>query len=150
MKLTTLLPLYAATPALADYVCPAAPSMTDAMAIGFGYTVQGLLESYYNSVPVNASFFADVPGSSMMASNGMTVAENIVTDVEGLSKQASLGAEALMMVGGTLGLTPPPCTYTFPPAPNGTAHLMNAYYFEATMCGAFIGLADYYQSPILK
>lgn len=34
------------------------------------------------------------------------MAENTVTNVEGLAKQAMLGAEALMMMGGMLGLTP--------------------------------------------
>ena len=150
MKATCFLPLVATSAVMADYVCPANPSMTDAEAIGFAYTIQGLLESYYNSIPVNASFFSDLPMASMTASNGMTLAENTVTNVEGLTKQAMLGAEALMEMGGMLGLTPPPCTYTFPPAPNGTAHLVNAFYFEATLCGAFIGLADYFQSPTLN
>jgi hypothetical protein len=134
----------------ADYVCPAVPSMTDAKALAFGYTVQGLIESYYESVPVNASFFMDLPMASMTASNGQTLAQNTVSNVEGLAKQATLGAKALMEMGSMLGLTPPPCTYAFPPASNGTTHLMNAYYIEATLCGAFIGLADYFQSPVLN
>ena len=124
--------------------------MTDAKAIGYGYTIQGLLEQYYDSIPVNASFFSDLPDANVMASNGMTFAENTVTNVEGLSTQAKLGAKALMEMGGMLGLTPPPCNYTFPMAPNGTAYLMNVFYFEATLCGAFIGLADYFQSPTLN
>lgn len=150
MKITSLLPFAAASAVTADYTCPANPSMTDAKAIAYGYTIQGLLESYYNSIPANASFFSDLPKATTMASNGMTLAENTATNVEGLTKQAMLGAEALMMMGGMLGLTPPKCTFTFPMAPNGTAHLMNAFYFEATLCGAFIGLADYFQSPTLN
>jgi hypothetical protein len=150
MKVTSFLPLALASAATADYVCPANPSMTDAQAIAYGYTIQGLIESYYHSVPVNASFFSDIPMASMMASNGMTIAKNTVTNVEGLGKQAMLGAEALMMMGGMLGLSPPKCSFTYPMAPNGTAHLMNAFYLEATLCGAFIGLADYFQSPTLN
>lgn len=150
MRLSLLLALAASSVAMADYMCPANPSMTDAKAIAYGYTIQGLLEKYYASVLVNASFFSDLPMSSVTASNGMTLAENTVMNVNGLAKQAMLGAEALMDMGHMLGLTPPSCDYTFPMAPNGTAHLMNAFYFEATMCGAFIGLADYFQSPTLN
>ncbi len=150
MKITAWLPFVAASAVTADYMCPANPSMTDAKAIAYGYTIQGLLRDYYNSIPANASFFSDLPMASMMASNGMTLAENTATNVNGLTKQAMLGAEALMMMGGMLGLNPPKCTFTFPKAPNGTAHLMNAFYIEASLCGAFIGLADYFQSPTLN
>ncbi len=136
--------------AMADYLCPASLSRIDAKSIAYGYTIQGLIEEYYGSVPVNASFFAGLPTSNMTASNGMTLAENTVANVEGLGKQAMLGAEALMDMGKTLGLTPPPCSYSFPPVANGSAHLMNAFYLEATLCGAFIGLADYIQSPVLN
>ena len=122
--------------------------MTDAKAIGYGYTIQGLLEQYYDSIPVNASFFSDLPDANVMASNGMTFAENTVTNVEGLSTQAKLGAKALMEMGGMLGLTPPPCIYTFPMAPNGTAHLMNVFYFESNTVWSIHRLSTVTTNPI--
>ena len=142
MKPAYLLPLAAASAITAEYVCPANTSSIDASAIAYAYTIQGLIEAYYNSVPVNASFFSDLSMASMTASNGMTLAENTVTNVEGLTTQAKLAATALMEEGGMLGLSPPACTFTLPMAPNGTAHLMNAFHLEASLCGAFIGLAD--------
>ncbi|KAK0951308.1 hypothetical protein LTS01_025305 [Friedmanniomyces endolithicus] len=148
MKTQSLvLTVAAASAAGATYICPASLSSSDAAAIMYGYKVQGLLESYYNSVPVNASYFESLPNAKMTASNGMTLAENTVTNVEGLTKQAQLGAKALKELGMMLGLSPDECNYMLPPAPNGTAHLMNAFYLEATMCGAFIGLTDYVQAP---
>ncbi len=41
----------------------------------------------------------------------------------------------------------PMCHYSYPPVTDAQSHLMNAYVIEATLCGAFIGLADYVQSP---
>ena len=137
-----------ATAVNAYYVCPATLTAADAASITYGYKVQSLLDSYYSSIPVNASFFSDLPMASTQDSNGMTKAENTVTNVLGLAKQASLGKKAItelaMKAGVDLGND---CSYQYPSAPNGTTHLKNAFYFEATMCGAFIGLADYVESP---
>ena len=151
MKTPSALLLFAGT-AAADYMCPAMPSMTDSTGLSYGYQIQQLLNMYYKSVPVNASFFSGLPGADMMASNGMTLAENTVTNVEGIAKQAVLGAQAIMEEVGMMpgGMMPPSCAYTLPPAMNASAHLMNAFYLEATLCGAFIGLADYLQSPTLN
>ena len=134
---------------MADYMCPAMGGSQDITALIYGYQVQQLLTTYYNNVPVNASFFSDLPNADMMASNGMTIAENMVTNVEGLTKQANLATEAIKMELSALSPSSMPtgCQFIYPPAPNGTAHLMNAFYIEATLCGAFIGLADYLQAP---
>lgn len=137
----------AATAASATYMCPASITQDNAPAIMYGYKVQALLESYYGSVPVNASFFEDLPNSSIKASNGMTLAENTVTNLEGLAKQAELGGNALKMLGKELGLMPGECDFHIPTPKNGMEHLKNIFYLEATMCGAFIGLTDYIQSP---
>ena len=152
MKLSSSVLLLAATTASADYVCPAMPSQTDANSLAYAYQIQQLLNMYYESVPVNASFFSGLPMADMMASNGMTLAENTVTNVEGLGKQAMLASQALeQAVGMAQGvLMPMDCNYMLPMALNASAHLMNAFYLEASLCGAFIGLADYMQSPTLN
>lgn len=144
---TVIATLAAATAASANYVCPAALSQTDAPSIMYGYKLQALLEQYYNSVPLNATFFSDLPHADMMASNGKTLAENTVTNVEGLMKQAMLGGDATKMLGKMLGLSPGQCDFHMPTPENGMAHLKNIFFLEATMCGAFIGLTDYVQAP---
>ena len=152
MKFLPSLLLVAASGAVADYMCPAMPSDGDQTSLHYAYTIQNLLNIYYSSIPVNASFFSGLPNADMMASNGMTLAENTVTNVMGLAKQAELGAEAIKeeMMGSMSTSMPMECQYVLSPAPNASAHLMNAFYIEATLCGAFIGLADYLQSPTLN
>lgn len=150
MKLPLFLPLITVAAVAANYVCPANPSMTDADAITFGYATQSLIKGYYENVPVNASFFSDLPNATSIQSNGKTMAENTAMNIQGLSKQAMLGVEALRMTGHKLHLTLPNCTFTYPIPPNGTAHLKHAFYLEATLCGSFIGLGDYFQSPTLN
>ena len=150
MKLSSFLPLITVTAVAANYVCPANPSATDADAVAFGYATQSLIKGYYESVPVNASFFSDLPNASSIQSNGKTMAENTAMNIQGLSKQAMLGVEALRMTGRELHLTLPNCSFTHPMPPNGTAHLKHALYLEATLCGSFIGLGDYFQLPTLN
>ena len=136
-----LLGIIAAGPAIANYVCPVTPGSADQPAIAFGYAVQELLNSYYKSVPVNSTFYSSLPSPT-------TPMTDFLTNTEGLGVQAQIGSDALMAAGKAAGITmKPTCEYTYPPVMNATSHLMNAYVFEATMCGAFIGLADYVQSP---
>ncbi|KAH0333649.1 hypothetical protein KCU81_g9790, partial [Aureobasidium melanogenum] len=147
MKPVSIL-LSLATAVDAYYVCPATLTAADAASITYGYKVQSLLDSYYSSIPVNASYFSDLPMASTQDSNGMTKAENTVTNVRGLAKQASLGKQAISELAQKASVNlDDDCQYRYPLAPNGTVYLKNAFYFEATMCGAFIGLADYVESP---
>ena len=151
MKISTVLFALAGSSA-ADYMCPAMSLGTDATALQYAFQIQQLLNMYYQSVPVTAEFFSSLPMASMQASNGMTLAENTVTNVGGLAKQAQLAANALGETIGMMGQTfiPPACNYTLPMPTNATAHLMNAFNLEASLCGAFIGLADYFQTPTLN
>lgn len=152
MKPSTLLAVAMGAPIVsADYMCPAHKSKTDIPALKFGYKVQALLESYYNMIPVNATFFKGLPMADQKGMNGDTMAENTVANVMGLTKQAELGAKAIVesvkSITGDGDMMPPKCNYNFPPTPDGMTHLKHAYFLEASMCGAFIGLADYVQSP---
>lgn len=152
MKPSTLLAVAIGAPVVsADYMCPAHKSKADIPALKFGYKVQALLESYYNMIPVNATFFKDLPMADQKGMNGDTMAENTVANVMGLTKQAELGAKAIVesvkSITGDENMMPPKCDYNFPPTTDGMTHLKHAFFLEASMCGAFIGLADYVQSP---
>jgi len=132
--------LWTAAVASATYMCPVSPGSSDAPAIMFGYVVQNLLSTYYDSVPINESFYSSLPSPT----KPMT---DYLANTKGLAVQAKLGDEALLQAGMAAGGMKPNCSFSYPPVTDATSHLMNAYIFEATMCGAFIGLADYVQSP---
>jgi len=132
--------LFIAAVASATYMCPVNPGSSDAPAIEYGYALQNLLSSYYNSVPINESFYASLPSPT----KPMT---DFLANTKGLAVQAKLGAEALSQAGTMAGGTKRTCKFSYPPVTDAASHLMNAYIFEATLCGAFIGLAAYVQSP---
>jgi hypothetical protein len=148
MKLSIILSSYTASLASAAYQCPVMPKPPGA-DIQFAYIVQNLLTTYYDSVPINASFFSGLPNATAVSPiNGMTLAENTVTNIEGLRKQAQLGSEAIREFYGsydTMQLYS--CHYDLPSATTGLEHLKNAFFLEATMCGGFIGLTAIVQAP---
>lgn len=148
MKVSIILPLFEASLALAAYQCPVMPQ-APGLAIQYAYTIQTLMQEYYFSVPVNTTFFSDLPNATAISPiNGMTLAENTVTNVNGLTKQAELGSEALRQFWGSYDSTSLSyCNYNLPAAATGLDHLKMAYFFEASLCGAFIGLAEVVQAP---
>ena len=82
----------------------------------------------------------------------MTLAENTLTNVQGLEKQAALALRAISDEISTIkgASMPNMCDVMLPAVLNASAHLMNAFNIEASLCGAFIGLGDYFQSPTLN
>lgn len=72
---------------------------------------------------------------------------NFLANTMGLAVQAKLGVQGLQQAASDAGGSMPSCHYNYPVVTDAKSHLMNAYNLEATMCGAFIGLADYVQSP---
>ncbi len=132
--------LSTAAVASATYMCPVSPGSSDLPAIAYGYVLQDLLSSYYDSVPINESFYSSLPSPTKPKTD-------FLANTMGLAVQAKLGDEALLQAGMAAGGMKPNCSFSYPPVTDATSHLMNAYIFEATLCGAFIGLADYVQSP---
>lgn len=134
---SSLSALFAAT-ATATYMCPVSPSSTDAATISFAMSVQKLLSTYYAAIPINATFFSTLPAQPTT---------DFLANTMGLAVQAKLGVDALQQLAMSASVQPPMCSYSLPPVTDAKSHLMNAYVLEATMCGTFIGLADYVQSP---
>lgn len=118
------------------------PTSSDMATVKFAYSVQELLSSYYNSVPVNQTFFSTLPNNTVPHTNFMA-------NVMGLKRQAQLGVDALQqfMSKTSNNTNWPMCDYDLPTPMDAKSHLMNAYQMEATLCGTFIGLADYVQCP---
>lgn len=143
----TVLGLLASTTS-AMYQCPITMPGEPA-ALEFAYSVQKLLYNYYQSVPVNTTFFDTLPmGAIVSPLDNMTMSANVVSNLEGLQNQAMLGVQGLSDLGSMYpGFHEPSCMYTYPAVINASSHIMNAYFIEATLCGAFIGLADYVQTP---
>lgn len=118
------------------------PTSSDMTAVKFAYSVQKLLSSYYSSVPVNETFFSALPNHTVPRTD-------FLANAMGLSRQAELGVDALQQfsVKASNNTNMPMCNYNLPVPMEAKSHLMNAYQMEATLCGAFIGLADYVQCP---
>lgn len=132
----------------ATYHCPVTIS-ADTGILEFAYSIQNFLYKYYQSVPANVTFFDELPtGSIVSPLNNQTLAANAVTNLAGLQNQAMLSVESLATLGSLApnGETPS-CLYKFPAVSSASTHINNAFYIEATLCGAFIGLADYAMSP---
>lgn len=120
--------------------CP--PISNDMTAIKFGYSIQNLLDSYYNSVPVNETFFSSLPNNTMAGAD-------LLGNFMGLQQQAHLGVSAIQKLAfkAPMNTTMPMCKYNLPTPMTAKRHLMTAYQLEATLCGAFIALTDYVDSP---
>lgn len=120
------------------YICPITTSTQDMTSLEYGWVVQNFLYKYYTANgDFSASDFARVPMSDMMASNGMSKAENLATNMNGLTTQARLAVEGLQ----ELGATQMDCDYSYPPSvqDDPMAFVVAAAYIEATLCGTFIG-----------
>jgi hypothetical protein len=118
------------------------PTSSDMTAMKFAYSVQKLLSSYYMSVPVNETFLASLPNNTVPHTDFMS-------NIMGLGRQAELGVDALKQFSAKASNNTnwPMCNYNLPTPMDAKSHLMNAYQMEATLCGTFIGLADFVQCP---
>jgi hypothetical protein len=130
--------LLAGSVAQAHFICPVTAGPADAGLVEFGLAVQTLLSDYYKSVPVNASFFSTLPHNT---------GTDFLSNAMGLARQAVLGTTSLQQLRVMTSASTPSCKYTFPPVTDAMSFFMNAYDLEATLCGTFIGLADYIMSP---
>lgn len=120
------------------YQCPIQMSTQDMTAVEYGWVVQNFLYKYYTANgPFSSSDFEKVPMADMQAMNGMTKAENLATNMNGLTTQARLALEGLQ----GLGATQMDCDYSYPPkvSEDPMAFVVAAAYIEATLCGTFIG-----------
>ena len=142
MRLSLLTNIVLAVGCMAQSNYDCMPTSSDMTAVKFAYSVQNLLSSYYSSVPVNETFFSTLPNHTVPHTNFMA-------NAMGLKRQAELGMDALQQFSSKASnnTNMPMCDYNLPTPMDAKSHLMNAYQMEATLCGAFIGLADYVQCP---
>merc|ERR1712072_271179 len=133
------------------YVCSGnmiQPTSADAQTLTYAYAIQNLLVKWYNSYDFTADAFSSLPNAQQEGMNGDTMAANAAANFAGLKQQAQLGLEAIQQLGEVVGASMPSCEYNLPPGlPNVTAAIMSATQVEATLCGAFIGGADYVYHP---
>ncbi|KAI6866657.1 hypothetical protein KC334_g19697, partial [Hortaea werneckii] len=150
-------PMYTANSSMASgqcsngYVCNnnmIQPTSADAQTLTYAYAIQNLLVKWYNSYDFTADAFSALPNAQQEGMNGETMAANAAANFAGLKQQAQLGLEAIQQLGEVVGASMPSCEYNLPPGlPNVTAAIMSATQVEATLCGAFIGGADYVYHP---
>merc|ERR1711939_540355 len=150
-------PMYTANSSMSSgqcsngYVCSGnmiQPTSADAQTLTYAYAIQNLLVKWYNSYDFTADAFSSLPNAQQEGMNGDTMAANAAANFAGLKQQAQLGLGAIQQLGEVVGASMPSCEYNLPPGlPNVTAAIMSATQVEATLCGAFIGGADYVYHP---
>ncbi|KAL4979502.1 hypothetical protein BDW66DRAFT_127593 [Aspergillus desertorum] len=115
------------------------PKSSDAEVVQYAYALQGLLEKYYTSQPINQTFLRD-------ATNGSIV--EYYQNLLGIQRQNRLGVRALQQVGSqTPGFSNPRCDYSVPNVTNGDEYVKNAAVLEGSVASALIGASGYTQSP---
>ncbi|TKA27345.1 hypothetical protein B0A50_04956 [Salinomyces thailandicus] len=134
------------------YVCNSnamiQPTEADANTLTYAYAIQNLLVQWYDQYSFSESDFSALPNADAVQMNGQSMAANVAANFAGLKQQATLGLQAIQQLGDVVGASMPSCDYNLPPGlPNVTAAIMSATLVEATLCGAFIGGADYVYHP---
>lgn len=115
------------------------PTAADTSVIEFAWALQNLTDQWYSSSWLNSSAFSSAPNDSTAM---------WYPNFEGMKKASSLG---LLAVNQTASRTPnvkqPRCNYTLPKATDSRSVLFTTRKLEASVCGAFIALAGYAESP---
>lgn len=128
----------------AGYQCPLMMPQ-EVSALKFAHAIQSWLNMYYekNNGMAKDSDFSKFPNASMVQSNGMSLGDNLATNMEGLGKQAKLAVQALEMLGMGHDLSSD-CDWSYPPGLDDSAksYYMSSSFLEATLCGAFIGMCN--------
>ncbi|KAL4984915.1 hypothetical protein BDW68DRAFT_193298 [Aspergillus falconensis] len=115
------------------------PKSSDAEVVEYAYALQGLLESYYTSQPINQTFLRDATNSSRV---------EYYQNLLGIQRQNRLGVRALQQVGSQVpGFSNPRCDYSVPNATSGEEYVTNAAELEGSVASALIGAVGYTQSP---
>ncbi|KAL4907563.1 hypothetical protein BDW74DRAFT_125948 [Aspergillus multicolor] len=115
------------------------PKSSDAEVVEYAYALQGLLERYYTSQPINQTFLHD-------ATNGSRV--EYYQNILGIQRQNRLGVRALQVVGAKVpGFSNPRCDYSVPRVSSGEQYVKNALTLEGDVAAALIGATAYTQSP---
>jgi hypothetical protein len=115
-----------------------APTSSDAKVLEFAWGLSDFVGGYYNST-VNSTF------SSSSSNATIAAYEKVLFAFE---KENTLGSEAIEQASKKApGFSAPQCTFTFPTVNSTQTWAAWAYRIEATVTGAFIGLAGYTQSP---
>ncbi|KAJ6178204.1 hypothetical protein N7519_008665 [Penicillium mononematosum] len=113
------------------------PSASDAKVLQFALGVSNFIGTFYNET-VNSTF-----GES----NNATI-KAYQKILFGLEKGNTLSSQAIEKVGAKApGFSKPECDYKIPEVNSTQSWAQWAYRFEATVTGAFIGLAGYTESP---
>ncbi|KAL4802656.1 hypothetical protein BDV18DRAFT_146238 [Aspergillus unguis] len=115
------------------------PTSADASVLRYAYALQGLLERYYTSQPIDQSFFGD-------ARNGSTA--QYYQNFHGIQRENRLGVRAILQVANKVpGYSNPTCDYSLPDVSSGEDYVANALRLEGSVAAAFIGATGYTQSP---
>lgn len=113
--------------------CSCKPADADAAVVQLAWGLEKFLAGYYATVDNNSTLETEI---------GTLHFDNL----KGLQQQANLAMEALQQLD-VPGVQWPQCDFTFPKVLDKPSLPKTSFMLEASLCGAFIGMADYTQSP---
>lgn len=126
-------------PAAAAATAKCTPTSGDASVMEFAYAIEDLGARFYSSTPLNSTAFSNAPNDS----NAVWL-----PNFRGMAKQGNISLMAIEELGNkTPTYKAPACNFTLPHSSSPRMLLDTTYYMEESLCGAFIGLAGYSESP---
>ncbi|RJE24071.1 hypothetical protein PHISCL_03607 [Aspergillus sclerotialis] len=132
-------PATTTAPSAAASTSGCTPTSGDASVMEFAYALEDLGAHFYSSTPLNSSAFSGAPNDSNAA---------WFPNFRGMAKQSNLSLMAIEELGNkTPTYKAPACNFTLPHASSPRMLLDTTYYMESSLCGAYIGLAGYSESP---
>lgn len=127
------------TPSSPSATSGCTPTSGDTGVVGFAYALESLGHDYYASIPLNATSFSRAPNDSTA---------QWFPNFMGMEKRGNVSLMALDDLGRiTPNFHAPRCKFNLPTPTNPTDLLDTTYDLEQSLCGAYIGLAGYSQSP---
>lgn len=115
------------------------PTKDDASVVEFAYALESLGNHFYASTSLNTTTFVRAPNDSMAL---------WYPNFRGIEKRGNLSLMAIEYLGKeTPTYKAPKCNFTLPTPSSPSMLLDMAYHLEASLSGAYIGLAGYSESP---
>lgn len=119
-----------------------APTSSDAAVVRYACALQGMLEEYYTSHPVNQTFLSDARNSS---------SAQYYQNLQGMHRENQLGLRALLQIGHRVpGFSNPTCNFSLPEVTSAEEFVENALLFEGSVAAALLGVTGYTQTPAIS
>ncbi|KAL2842063.1 hypothetical protein BJX68DRAFT_168176 [Aspergillus pseudodeflectus] len=141
LPLVTLLSSTLST-AIAASCSNCSPTSPDGKVLQYAWAIQVFSYAFYETNAINKTDFSSALNNS---------AANYSSNLEGIKRQNLLGAAQVETLGSNISdFQQPKCNFSIPTPSNASTYVFQAWYWENTLAGAFIGLAKFTQTPIVS